>query len=288
VASSRDRQRKLAREKIDRQMARRAGQERRRRRIQAGIGAAVAVLLIVAGVAWLGGAFDSDDPADTAEADTCVWTSQNAETNTNLKDVGEPPTTGMPTTGTRPMTITTDQGKPIGVTLDVSAAPCSAASLYWLADKKFFDNTECHEITTEGALRCGDPSGTGQGGPTYTVFDENVPSGPGIGPSGAPGPKPGGPLYPKGTVALIGNPPGNNGSQFLLFFKDFTTDNPQYPIVGKITDGMDTLTKIGKIPTVDNGSGSKVKPKTKVVVQSVTLGAPVTDTAPAPTSSSQS
>ena len=282
MASSRDRQRKLAREKLDRQHARRIANERRRRRIQAGVGAGVAVLLIVAGVAWLGGAFDSDDPVDQAAADTCAWTSQNAETNTNLKDVGEPPTSGMPTTGTRPLTVTTDQGEPIVATLDLAAAPCSAASLYYLADKKFFDNTECHEITAEGALRCGDPSGTGLGGPTYTVFDENVPSGPEVGPSAVPRPAPGGPLYPKGTVALIGNPPGSNGSQFLLFFKDFTTDEPKYPVVGKITGGLDTLTKISKIPTVDNGSGSKVKPKTKVVVQSVTLGAPVTDTAPAP------
>jgi len=286
VASSRDRQRKLAREKLDRQLARRAGRERRRRRIQAGVGAAVAVLLIVAGVAWLGGAFDSDEPADTPEADTCAWTSQNPETNTNLKDVGEPPTKGMPTSGTRPMTISTDQGKPIVATLDLAAAPCSAANLYYLASKKFYDNTECHEITTEGALRGGDPSGTGQGGPTYSVYDENVPSGPGIGSS--PGPKPGGPLYPKGTVALIGNPPGSNSSQFLLFFKDFSPETPKYPIIGKITEGMDTLTKISKIPTVDNGSGSKVKPKTKIVVQTVNLGEPSTGTAPSPSASSQS
>jgi len=60
VASSKDRARKLAREKLDRQLARRAGKQRRRRQIQAGIGAAVALLLIVGGVAWLGGAFDDE------------------------------------------------------------------------------------------------------------------------------------------------------------------------------------------------------------------------------------
>src|SRR4051794_16188432 len=60
VASSRDRQRKLARAKLDRQLARRAARLRRRRRIQAGIGAALAVLLIVLGGVWLAGGFDRD------------------------------------------------------------------------------------------------------------------------------------------------------------------------------------------------------------------------------------
>ena len=74
------------------------------------------------------------------------------------------------------MTITTNQGAPITVDLDLANAPCAGASLAYLASKKFYDNTTCHEITAEGALRCGDPSGTGQGGPTYTFYGENVPA----------------------------------------------------------------------------------------------------------------
>ena len=99
------------------------------------------------------------------------------------------------------------------------------------------------------------------------------------------------PVYPKGTVALISEPPGNNGSQFLIFFKDFTPkDQAQYPIVGSVTGGADTLTKISKIPTVADDAGDKVKPKDKIVVQSLTVGDPVADggAAPAPSASSQS
>ena len=287
MASSRDRQRKLARAKLDRQLARRAGRERRRRRIMAGVGAGLAVLLIVAGVAWLSGAFDPDDPAGTSASDLCAWTPQSAESNTDLKDVGTPPTKDIPTSGTAPMTITTNQG-PITVALDVTDAPCSVASLTYLASKKFYDNTECHEITAEGALHCGDPSGTGLGGPTYTFYNENVPAAPAPEPSASAAPEPATPLYPAGTVALTSNPPGNNGSQFLIFFKDYSpAADPLYPIVGSVTGGMDTVAKIGKIPTVDNGSGDKV-PKTKVVVQALTVGPAVAGGAPAPTASSQS
>ena len=247
----------------------------------AGVGAGLAVLLIVAGEACLGGAFDPDKPADTSAADVCAWTPQSAGSNTDLKEVGKPPTTGIPTSGAAPMTITTNQG-PITVALDVTNAPCSAASLTYLAGKKFYDNTECHEITAEGALHCGDPSGTGLGGPTYTFYNENVPAAPAAEPSASGAPRPATPLYPAGTVALTGNPPGNNGSQFLIFFKDYSpAADPLYPIVGSVTGGMDTLAKIGKIPTLDNGSGDKVKPKTKIVVQSLTVGAAVAD-APAP------
>jgi peptidyl-prolyl cis-trans isomerase B (cyclophilin B) len=225
------------------------------------VGAGVALLVIVGGIAWLGGAFDTKEPATTSDAaaDLCTWTPQSAETNTDLKDVGTPPTKDIPTTGTRPMTITTNQGAPIVVSLDLAKAPCSGTSLTHLAGKKFYDNTDCTEITTNGAVRCGDPAGTGLGGPTYSFYNENIPTGQK-------------PAYPTGTVALIGNPPGTNGSQFLIFFKDFNPGTPQYPIVGRVTSGMDTVAKIGKIPTVDNGSGNKVKPKQKITIKTLTVG----------------
>jgi peptidyl-prolyl cis-trans isomerase B (cyclophilin B) len=285
VASSKDRQRKLARAKLDRQMARRATKERRRRRLLAGAGAGVAVVLIVGGIAWIGGAFDSPAKStDTADSDICAWTPQSATTNTDLKDVGTPPTKGFPTSGTDTMSIKTDQGAPIEVTLDQSQAPCGTEDLRFLAGKKFYDNTTCHEITSYGAVRCGDPSGTGLGGPTYSVYNENTPSAPDPSPSSGTAAKT--PLYPKGTVALIGNPPGTNGSQFLIFFKDYSPATPEFSIVGTVTGGMDTVTKISKIPTVLDSAGDSIKPKTKITITSLTVGAAAASAAP--TASSQS
>ncbi|MBB4961626.1 peptidylprolyl isomerase [Micromonospora polyrhachis] len=265
MASSRDRQRKLARAKLDRQMARRAAAARRKRQIQAGIGAAVALALVVLGSVWALGGFDRESTPTAKEI--CAWTPQDSSGNSNLKEVGKPATTGLPDAGTRPMTITTNQGAPITVALDLGNAPCAGASFAHLASNSFFDNTKCHEITDEGALRCGDPSGTGQGGPTYSFVSENIPSVP------AASPAPGQPaIYPAGTVALTSNAPGANGSQFLIFFKDFSPAQPGYPIVGKVTGGLDVVQKIGALETVDNGSGAKVTPKSDVVVQSLTIG----------------
>ncbi|MEU4775931.1 peptidylprolyl isomerase [Micromonospora sp. NPDC023644] len=283
MASSRDRQRKLARAKLDRQLARRAAAVKRRRQIQAGVGVAVVLALIVAGSAWALGAFDDEPKKNTAAEDVCLWTPQDATANTNLKDVGTPATQGLPTEGVRPMTVTTNQGAPITVELDLAGAPCAAASIAHLAGRSFYDNTKCHEITAEGAVRCGDPSGTGLGGPTYSFYDENVPTAP----SPSASPAAGQPAtYPKGTVAMVANPPGANGSQFLMFFKDFTTADPKYPIIGRVTGGIDVVAKIGAKPTVDNGTGAKVKPKDDdVVVQSLTVGEPVAQVTSAPTPS---
>ncbi|RKR91626.1 peptidyl-prolyl cis-trans isomerase B (cyclophilin B) [Micromonospora pisi] len=279
MASSRDRQRKLARAKLDRQMARRAASVRRRRQIQAGVGAALALALIVVGSVWALGGFDRE-PSPAAAPEICAWTPQEASSNANLKDVGVPGTTGLPTAGTRPMTITTNQGNPVTVDLDLTNAPCAGASFAHLASRSFYDNTNCHEITAEGALRCGDPSGTGLGGPTYTFTSENVPTAPAPSPSASPSPTTS-PLYPAGTVALIGSAPGANGSQFLIFYKDFSPATPSYPIVGKVSSGLDVIQKIGTMERVDNGSGEQVKPKTDVVIQSLTVGEVSPDAPPA-------
>ncbi|GLY06221.1 MULTISPECIES: peptidylprolyl isomerase [Actinoplanes] len=282
MASSKDRQRKLARAKFDRQQVRRAERERRRRRVTAGVGISLAVVLIAAGGAWIGGAFDSDDSGSTEAVDICAWTPQDAGSNPALKDVGEPPTKDIPETGTETMTISTDKGEPISVALDVASAPCAAASLSYLAGKGFYDNTECHEITADGALRCGDPAGTGQGGPTYSFYDENVPVRPEPSASAATGTT-NTVLYPKGTVALIGNPPGANSSQFLVFFKDFAPAadvEPEYSIVGHVTGGVATLDKIGKIKTEANSAGDEVKPSEKITIQTLTVGASAAGAAP--------
>ncbi len=273
MASSRDRQRKLARAKLDRQMARRAASARRKRQIQAGIGAAVALLLIVLGSIWALGGFDRKAVTETTAHDICAWNPQDPDANPELKDVGKPNSTGLPTSGTRPMTITTNQGDPITVQLDLDSAPCAGASFAHLAGRSFYDNTTCHEITDDGALHCGDPGGTGQGGPSYSFYNENIPPASVPSPSASPGANEP-PAYPAGTVALISNPPGANGSQFLIFFKDFNPTDPTYPIVGKVATGLDVVQKIGALEKVDNGAGAKVKPKTDVIIQSLTIGAP--------------
>ena len=62
----------------------------------------------------------------------------------------------------------------VRITLDPVRAPCTVHSFVSLADQGFFDETKCHRLVDSGIFlfQCGDPSGTGSGGPGYTFADE--------------------------------------------------------------------------------------------------------------------
>ena len=70
--------------------------------------------------------------------------------------------------------IPTTQG-PLPLTLDRAKAPCTVQSFLHLARHRFYDHTTCHRLTaypTLKVLQCGDPLGTGEGGPGYKYKDE--------------------------------------------------------------------------------------------------------------------
>jgi peptidyl-prolyl cis-trans isomerase B (cyclophilin B) len=117
----------------------------------------------------------------------------------------------------------------ITVKMLTSQAPCTTFSFRFLASQGYYNLTHCHRLTTEGiyVLQCGDPTGTGAGGPGYEFNDENL--------AGA--------TYPAGTVAMANAGPDTNGSQFFFTWKD-TTLAPDYTPFGTVTGGMNVLQKI--------------------------------------------
>ncbi|GAA1694922.1 hypothetical protein GCM10009765_50200 [Fodinicola feengrottensis] len=120
-------------------------------------------------------------------------------------------------------------------------APCTTYSFRFLAQRAYYDLTHCHRLTTQRlyVLQCGDPTGTGSGGPGYQFADENL--------TGA--------TYEAGTVAMANAGPGTNGSQFFFTWKD-TTLRPNYTPFGKVIGGMDVLKKIAAAGEDDqNGDG---------------------------------
>ncbi len=277
MASSKSRQRALARAKTERQIARRAAAARRRRQWQAGIGGAVALTLLVLAVIWKTGGFDPEK----IPVAQCSWTPVDA--GDGIKDVGKPRTNDVVTNGVKTMSIALTQGA-VSVKLDPSQAKCTVESFTYLAGKKFFDDTKCHRILNNSLLQCGDPSGTGKGGPSYRFPDENNPppaAAPSTDPSASADPSAAPDttvLYPAGTVAMANSGVDTNGSQFFLVFKDIKLP-PNYTIFGTITSGMDVLSKIGAEGTKPGADGSQPadgEPKTDVKITTLT----VTDVAP--------
>ena len=241
--------REAAQRHLQRQLDRRAELAKRRRR-NMGIVAALVAALVVAGVILLGtGVLGGDDDPDAAAASssaaatdaaagpspgddgtdgTCDFTPDESG-NPNLTDVGTPPAE-VETTGTTEVTMTLDSGE-VGLTLDRANAPCATASMLYLAEQDFFDDTPCHRLTTsEGlkVLQCGDPSGSGSGGPSYDY------------PTRVTGTE----TYGRGVVAMANSGQGSDGSQFFLVYGDSQL-TPDYTVIGGIDEaGLEVLDDI--------------------------------------------
>ena len=265
---TKDRQRQLARAKLERQMARRAAAAKRRRQTQAAVGAGLALLLVVVGVGFLvANLSDDDNKKDTtteaASGPQCNY--QKADSTTGqVKDVGMPPTSSVPDKGTRTVTMTTTLGE-IDFTLDQAAAPCTSNSFAFLAGKKFYDKTSCHRMTTAGifVLQCGDPFADGTGGPAYRYGTENLPTNQH-------------PPYPAGTIAMAkGSEAISVGSQFFIVYKDIPEGSlpADYTVVGKVTKGLDLVVKASEkgVTPADPSNPGDGKPKQAITINTLTI-----------------
>jgi peptidyl-prolyl cis-trans isomerase B (cyclophilin B) len=280
VSTSKQR-RQAAQRHLQRQLERRTVLVRRRRRNAAVTAATVVAVVVIGAVLLLTGVFAGKNntsaagstagstaagsPAPTAAQTTnpdgtvsCAFV-QDTSGNTKLKDVGTPPNPkATPTKGTSTLRMTTGQGV-LTLTLDRAKAPCAASSFAYLASKKFFDNTVCHREVNQpnfGVLQCGDPTGTGEGGPSYTYAEEVTPA----------------TKYPRGTIAMAKtSAPSSTGSQFFLCFTD-TQLSPDYTVVGTVDKAglavLDTIAKAGNDGS--NGAGDG-KPKVPVKVTSIAV-----------------
>ncbi len=146
----------------------------------------------------------------------------------------------------------------IELTLDGQAAPQTVASFVSLAQGGFFDGTDCHRLTTSGifVLQCGDPTGTGTGGPGYTFGPvENAPE------DG---------FFPAGTIGMArAQTTDSHGSQFFLVYEDTTlpTDTGGYTVFGKITSGLDVVRAVADAGTADGAPDGS--PATPVTIEGV-------------------
>lgn len=156
----------------------------------------------------------------------------------------KPPSKSLAANATWKVTLATNCGN-IVMNLDGKQAPQTVSSFIFLSQKKFFDDTVCHRLTTPdqglSVLQCGDPTGTGSGGPGYGYGIENAPT------NGA---------YPTGTVAMARTTdPNSNGSQFFIVYGDTTlpTDGGGYSIFGNVVKGLPIVQAIAAKGLAANG-----------------------------------
>lgn len=273
--AGKDRKRELARARYERQQQRRAIRQARARRMKI-IGTVVAVVVVAGGSGAIAFAMSgpekkdktsaeasstpSAQPSVTAKPGECAYQPLPAQAAQSAKDVGKPPV--KPVKGAYTMTIDTNLGT-IAAKLDGTKAACTVNSFKYLASKKFFDNTKCHRLVTQGikVLQCGDPTGTGTGGPAYGFGNENVPK---AGKSGQA-------TYPRGVVAMAhSSAPNSNGSQFFIVYGDSPLP-ADYTVFGQITQGMDVVDKVAKAGAEPADQTGNTAPKKKIEIKDLTV-----------------
>jgi peptidyl-prolyl cis-trans isomerase B (cyclophilin B) len=139
------------------------------------------------------------------------------------------------------------------IKLDPSASPKTVASVAGLAEAGFYDNTTFHRIIPGFVIQGGDPTATGTGGPGYSTVDTPSES----------------TRYTRGVVAMAKTPTeahGTSGSQFFIVTGADVGLPPEYAVIGKVTEGADVVTKIGKL-----GDAATEEPSEVVVITKMRL-----------------
>ena len=234
----------------------------RRLRAATGLTGALLTLAACGGSAAEGGQGEGTTGAEGGGAAAsgtvaCEW-GEGSSANPYLTEV-PPPEDVVPAAGTTDLRVATNLGD-LTLTLDRAATPCAAASLVHLTEQGFFDDTPCHrEVDSEGlqVLQCGDPTGTGAGGPTYTSPTEVT----------------GEETYPRGTVAMANSGQGVDGSQFFLVWGDSRLP-PAYTVVGTVDEAglavLDEVAANGNDGSLDPSPGGGA-PNVPVTIESVTV-----------------
>ncbi|HEY0952561.1 peptidylprolyl isomerase [Nocardioides sp.] len=222
-------------------------------RLAASTAASAAALALLLGGCGSDGSDGSQTASDSGPTVACTYTDDG---QTPAKDV-DPPAEKAPASGTVRVDLDTSIGH-LGLDLDAAGAPCTVNSFVSLAQQGYFDDTSCHRLTTEGGLfvlQCGDPTGTGSGGPGYSYPDELE----------------GDETYPAGTLAMANSGPDTNGSQFFIVYADSRLD-ANYTVFGTIDEaGLKAVQQMAQ----DGNDGSLGQyggaPNTPVDISSVEI-----------------
>jgi peptidyl-prolyl cis-trans isomerase B (cyclophilin B) len=286
--------RDAAKRKLASQQERRAQQAARRRRV-AVISSAAVVVVVLLGIVLLstlgrggddpGSAASSASAAPSAEAQPPAAGATPASIPTEVvplpkratplpatvscdypaegqaaKPVNPPPANDVSAEGTAAVTLATSAGT-IPLELDRALAPCTVNNFVSLAEQRYFDATTCHRLTTDPGLQvlqCGDPTGTGSGGPGYTIPDEVFPE----------------LAYGRGLLAMAKTAaPNSGGSQFFMVYGDAQLP-PDYTVFGTISaEGLQVVDQIARAGhdnslAAQAGGGKPVQP---VTIESATV-----------------
>jgi peptidylprolyl isomerase/peptidyl-prolyl cis-trans isomerase B (cyclophilin B) len=124
--------------------------------------------------------------------------------------------------------ITMEKGGEITIEFFPEDAPKTVENFVALAKKGFYDGLTFHRVIPGFMAQGGDPTGTGSGGPGYTIKDEFNKR-----------------KHVRGTVAMARtSAPNSAGSQFYICFAPQPHLDGSYTVFGQVVSGMDVVDHI--------------------------------------------
>ncbi len=186
--------------------------------------ALVAVLALVA----CGGGNDDGGLDSEVEQQGDAMTKVTQCERTGEKSFASPPEMIIDPERTYTATIHTEKGD-IVLELFAKDTPITTNNFVFLSCKGFYDGLTFHRVIPGFMAQGGDPTGTGAGGPGYTIPDEQDAAS-----FDAPG------MLSMGRSSL----PNSAGSQFFITYSPQTHLDRDFTVFGRVTEGMEVLEQL--------------------------------------------
>lgn len=271
---------KRARQRAAREerLAAEAQSQKRRKQIRNGIIVVVAAAVIV-GIVFLVSGNDNNTPAPKSKASTTTTTAAatgsnaklqaqanevavkagcpaSTKTTVNTQKYSAAPAMTIDTSKTYTATVVTTTGT-FDIALDAKAAPTTVNNFVFLANKGYYHCVIFHRVIPQFMDQTGDPTGTGEGGPGYTIQDEN----PAKAANAAQ-------QYPLGSVAMANTGQANSGGSqfFIVAGAEGESLSNTYALFGSVTSGMSVVNTINQ-----QGSAQGVPPDVTQRIISITI-----------------
>ena len=135
-------------------------------------------------------------------------------------------------------TIEMKNGGKMVFELDEQNAPITVKNFVKLAKQDFYEDVISHRVIKGFMIQGGDPTGTGMGGPGYTIKGE-------FASNGVNNPI----KHTRGVISMArAMDPNSAGSQFFIMHADAPHLDGQYAAFGRMTEGFDVLDAIAETP----------------------------------------
>lgn len=141
----------------------------------------------------------------------------------------------------------------IRIELFESTMPITAGNFRKLVERGFYNGVVFHRVIPKFMIQGGDPTGTGMGGPGYTIKDEFTDEN----------------HNARGTISMANAGPNTGGSQFFINVVDNLRLDPKHPVFGKVVAGMDVTDAISRVPR-----NREDRPLTDVVIKKAAIVKP--------------